>query len=133
MLANVPQLDDGQLRALEEFVQQGGGLLIAPGNRVDAAWYNGAFFQEGRGLLPAARRRSSPAIRSRMARTVSVAAERFENPALEIFNDPTQRQPFRSGRSSLVQAEAGERRGAPWRGSTAAIPSWSKSRSAKAA
>ncbi len=54
LLANVRKLDDDQVRALEEFVQNGGGLLIFPGNRIDAAWYERALFKDGKGLLPLA-------------------------------------------------------------------------------
>lgn len=87
LLANVRKLDDGQVRALEEFVQNGGGLLIFPGNRIDTAWYERALYKDGKGLLPLAlgapkggEAPDSPG--------VSVVAERFENPALDIFNDP---------------------------------------------
>jgi hypothetical protein len=87
ILANVRSLDDTRLRALEEFVRNGGGLLLFPGNRADANWYNGALFKDGKGLLPLALgpltgdlQGSTPA--------VSVLSQRYENPALEIFNDP---------------------------------------------
>jgi hypothetical protein len=51
-LCNVPRLDANQLGALLDFVTRGGGLVIAPGDRIDAADYNGAVFAEGSGLLP---------------------------------------------------------------------------------
>lgn len=87
MLANVRKLDDRQLHALEDFVKQGGGLFIAPGNRIEAAWYNSAFLQEGRGLLPGTVGELAGDPQPN-GPTTSIAAERFENPALEIFNDP---------------------------------------------
>ena len=62
ILANVRKLNDDQLRALEDFVKNGGGLLIFPGNRIDAAWYNGALFKDGKGLLPLALGRARAAI-----------------------------------------------------------------------
>ncbi|MDQ3622341.1 MAG: VWA domain-containing protein, partial [Verrucomicrobiota bacterium] len=87
ILANVRKLSDPALRALEEFVRNGGGLLIFPGNRIESQWYNGALFREGNGLAPLAfgplagdLKESAPAL--------AVVSQRFENPALELFNDP---------------------------------------------
>jgi hypothetical protein len=87
ILANVRKLNDDQLRALEDFVSHGGGLLIFPGDRVEANWYNSALFKGGKGLLPLALgplagdlKEGSPA--------VGILAQRYENPALELFNDP---------------------------------------------
>lgn len=53
VLANVPSLTDEQLDALKVFVDGGGGLAIAMGDRVDLAWYNESFFEDGAGVLPA--------------------------------------------------------------------------------
>ncbi|MGB8166178.1 MAG: CARDB domain-containing protein, partial [Chthoniobacteraceae bacterium] len=87
VLANVRRLNDDQLRALEDFVKNGGGLLIFPGDRVDANWYNSALLKDGKGLLPLAYgqlagdlKEGSPAI--------GIVSERYENPALDLFNDP---------------------------------------------
>ncbi len=87
ILGNVRRLDDGQLHALEDFVKHGGGLLVFPGNRVDPAWYNGAFFGDSKGLLPLAigelagdPKENGP--------TTSITTEHFENAALDLFNDP---------------------------------------------
>jgi hypothetical protein len=87
VLANVRKLNDGQLRALEDFVKNGGGLLLFPGNRLDAAWYNGAMFRDSKGLLPLAWGAISGDLTEKSP-GVSVVVQRFENPALEIFNDP---------------------------------------------
>jgi hypothetical protein len=87
ILANVRKLQDDQLHALEDFVKAGGGLLIFPGNRSDPSWYNGALFREGKGLLPA----SLGALVGELkegAPSVAIVSQRFENPALELFNDP---------------------------------------------
>ncbi len=40
VLANVPRLTDSQRTALAEFVRLGGGVMIAAGDRVEAATYN---------------------------------------------------------------------------------------------
>jgi len=53
VLANVDRPSAEQVAMLSEFVASGGGLLIAPGDRVDAAFYEHALFNEGGGLLPA--------------------------------------------------------------------------------
>lgn len=53
VLANVGKLDPRRTRALEQFVFAGGGLLIAPGNRLDIARCNELFYRDGTGLLPA--------------------------------------------------------------------------------
>ena len=87
ILANVRRLTDDQLRALEEFVRTGGGLLLFTGNRIDAAWWNSALFRDGKGLgpLPLGTLAGDP---KESAGSVSVIAQRFDNPALELFNDP---------------------------------------------
>jgi hypothetical protein len=87
ILANVRKLQDDQLRALEEFVKAGGGLLIFPGNRSDPSWYNGALFAAGKGLLPATFGPIAGDLKEG-APSVAVVTQRFENPALELFNDP---------------------------------------------
>ena len=40
VLCNVPRLGDAQRGALADFVSRGGGLVIAPGDKVDTAAYN---------------------------------------------------------------------------------------------
>ena len=52
VLANVPQLTPQQLTAVQSFVDGGGGLLIALGDRVDRAHYNDKLFALGQGVLP---------------------------------------------------------------------------------
>jgi hypothetical protein len=53
VLANVDRLTSEQIAALTDFVSEGGGLLIAPGDRVDVSAYNQTLFADGGGLLPA--------------------------------------------------------------------------------
>ncbi len=53
VLANVPQLSRGQTELLHGFVSNGGGLLLAPGDRVKADSYNRLMFDSPRRLLPA--------------------------------------------------------------------------------
>jgi hypothetical protein len=83
VLANVRKLTPEQLRVLEEFVKNGGGLLVFPGDRTDIAWWNGPFAS----LAPLPLAGISGELKD-AAQGTGVAAQRFENPALEIFNDP---------------------------------------------
>ncbi len=87
ILANVRKLSDDQLRAIEEFVKAGGGLLIFPGDRSDPSWYNGPLFRDGKGLLPATLGPLAGELKEG-APSVAIVSQRFENPALELFNDP---------------------------------------------
>ena len=50
-LANVERLTPSQISALKDFLRQGGGLLVYPGDRVDVDFYNKELFKK-HGLLP---------------------------------------------------------------------------------
>lgn len=86
ILANVRKLNDDQVRALENAVKSGKGLMIFPGDRVDTAWYASALVKGGKGLLPMAFGQLAGDPRED-APSVSVVQQRHENPALELFND----------------------------------------------
>ncbi len=83
VLANVRKLTPEQLRVLQDFVKNGGGLLVFPGDRTDSAWWNSAFAS----LAPVPLTGISGELKDG-AQGVGIAAQRFENPALELFNDP---------------------------------------------
>ncbi|HLQ43707.1 MAG TPA: hypothetical protein VK137_03180, partial [Planctomycetaceae bacterium] len=51
VLANVPLLTDSQLAALTDYVQHGGGLGLALGNRVEKDRYSASLFAAEAGLL----------------------------------------------------------------------------------
>ena len=53
MLVDVPRLGATAAGRLAEYVSRGGGLLIAPGERSDAAFYNGWKLPDGQLLVPA--------------------------------------------------------------------------------
>ncbi len=53
VLANVPQITAAQARALEQYVYEGGGLLVAPGGLSRVENYNTLLYRNGSGLLPA--------------------------------------------------------------------------------
>ncbi|MCG3180196.1 MAG: hypothetical protein BIFFINMI_02553 [Phycisphaerae bacterium] len=54
VLANVDRLADGDVARLKEFVANGGGLLVAPGDKADLKFYNDVLYADGQGLLPSA-------------------------------------------------------------------------------
>jgi hypothetical protein len=87
VLANVPQLGAPQLRALEDFVRDGGGLLVFPGNRINSAWYNTTLAAEGRGLLPLPVASLAGTLTAGGGPS-AVASQFFEHEALQLFNDP---------------------------------------------
>jgi hypothetical protein len=87
ILANVRRLNDDQLRALEDFVKAGGGLMIFPGSKIDTNWYQSALVRDGKGLLPLGFAQLAGDAKEN-APTVGIVSQRFENPALELFNDP---------------------------------------------
>jgi hypothetical protein len=51
-LCNVDEASRDRIENLSEWVRQGRGLVIMPGNRVRAAAFNSAFYQAGAGLSP---------------------------------------------------------------------------------
>jgi hypothetical protein len=54
VLLDVADLDAGQVKSLEAFVSQGGGLVIAPGPAARPDFYAQLLGRDGKGLLPAA-------------------------------------------------------------------------------
>ncbi|HIQ22715.1 MAG TPA: VWA domain-containing protein, partial [Planctomycetes bacterium] len=53
VLMNVPRLTDAQLGALKDFLNEGGGVCIALGDRIEARRYRTRILAPGDGLLPA--------------------------------------------------------------------------------
>ncbi|WP_435008853.1 BatA domain-containing protein [Tundrisphaera lichenicola] len=53
VLANPDRIGPEQAAALGAFVESGGGLLIAPGDRIDADAFNERLARDGKGWLPA--------------------------------------------------------------------------------
>ena len=87
VLANVTQLDDRQLKALEDFVRSGGGLLIFPGSRIKTDWYNTKFISDGKGLFPW-RLTALEGSLDDTAKQSAILVQHYEHPALALFNDP---------------------------------------------
>lgn len=51
-LCNIDSASNDRIRALEQWVADGGGLVIMPGNQVDSGAFNQSFYREGEGLSP---------------------------------------------------------------------------------
>lgn len=84
ILANVPSLRPEQSRAIEAFLNNGGGVLVTLGRGVDARNYNDEHFREGRGWLPA-RLVDMVGDENDLTRAVRPVAASLEGPALELF------------------------------------------------
>jgi len=86
VLANVSRLPPLTAHALALFVQSGGGLLIAPGDRAELTFYNE--WRAGDGLpLPPARLTE---LRRVPRNPVRLSAETFSHPALALIAGPQQ-------------------------------------------
>jgi hypothetical protein len=86
ILANVPMLPKDFADKLAQFVQEGGGLLIAPGDRADAAFYNAWIAPGGGPVMPAG-------LVIRKARTdepARLALKTLTHPALAVIANSTQ-------------------------------------------
>ena len=83
VLANVRKLTPEQMKALEDFVKNGGGLLVFPGDHTDTTWWNGPFAS----LAPLPLGGIAGELKEGV-QGIGIAGQRFENPALELFNDP---------------------------------------------
>jgi hypothetical protein len=53
ILAGIERLSTEQTAALEAFLARGGGVLLVPGRRIDAGWFNQTLFRGGVGWAPA--------------------------------------------------------------------------------
>jgi len=84
VLADVPQLTRGQQQAIERFLQDGGGVLVALGERVVADHYNGQLHAQG--WLPAKLERLA-GDEADSQQAVRPLPGSFLHPALELFRD----------------------------------------------
>jgi hypothetical protein len=87
VLANVAQLNNQQIKLLEDFVHNGGGLLIFPGDRIKTPWYNTQFYADGKGLFPLRLTTLEGGLDDDAPHT-AILVQHFEHPALSLFNDP---------------------------------------------
>ena len=86
ILANVVQLTDLQVAALDRFVRGGGGLLVFPGNRLNLDWYDRVFASGPAAILPL-RYASLAGPQGDSASQAAIVAEHYVHPALNQFND----------------------------------------------
>ncbi len=87
VLANVRQLNPSQLRSLQQFVREGGGLLIFPGDRIDVQWHNQVMATLDGGLLPLPWLDLAGSINDDAAAT-RIVNSHHTHAALDMFNDP---------------------------------------------
>lgn len=86
ILANVPDWSEAGTQAIENYLRRGGGLLIFPGDRINAAFYNERLFNRSR-LLPAA---LGPARgqADQDEKFFSLQDKDYDHPIVSIWNDP---------------------------------------------
>jgi hypothetical protein len=76
-----------QGKALEAFVQAGGGLLVTLSNQSDPVSLNDSLFRDGKGVLPA-RLVEVIGDESQIEKAAQLVPQSMEHPALELFKDP---------------------------------------------
>ncbi len=86
VLANVAKLEDDRLKAIEDFVRRGGGLVVFAGNKIDVDWYNQRLVAGGSGMLPLRIDALSGDLND-ATRHASIVAQHYEHPSLQLFND----------------------------------------------
>jgi hypothetical protein len=90
VLADVPRLNAAQQEGVARFLEDGGGVLVVLGERMEAeaAFYNKELFRGGRGWLPA-RLEQLAGDRDRPEQSAAPDLRHFHHPSLELFrNEP---------------------------------------------
>jgi hypothetical protein len=88
VLANLPQLGAEQRKAVSQFLEAGGGVLVTLGDRLDDKEgvyrdsYNKYLYDDGKGWLPA---RLERAVKKDIDHAPSPLLTSFSHPALELF------------------------------------------------
>ncbi|MFT5412663.1 MAG: hypothetical protein ACI9NC_005413 [Verrucomicrobiales bacterium] len=90
ILANVTELDGNAVNSLKKFVEDGGGLIIFPGDKVKIDWYHRELFRDGKGLMPQelVGLAGGGAAGAREALSAKIVNQSFSHPAFAFFNDP---------------------------------------------
>jgi hypothetical protein len=88
VLADVPSLTEPQQQGVERFLKDGGGVLVALGERVQkgARLYNEGLYRAGMGWLPA-RLDGVAGDASRAEGATTADVKQMHHPALELFRD----------------------------------------------
>jgi len=84
ILANVARLSAEVTAALSQFVASGGGVLVAPGDAVDAEFYNSQLFADNTGWLPASFQAIQSSEQNDLGRT-QIVSDSLELPWLTRF------------------------------------------------
>lgn len=87
VLANIEKLEDSMSEKLSTFLENGGGLLVCGGNRMDISWYNQKWGASGWDFLPMPILGSKGDLNNEDFYS-KVTNSFFEHPALAMFNDP---------------------------------------------
>jgi hypothetical protein len=87
LLSNVEKLSATQQTQVEKYLADGGSVLVALGDRTDAANWNRIAFRGGQGFLPA-RLVDAVGDEGDVPNAPKVLAAGFTHPALEIFKEP---------------------------------------------
>jgi hypothetical protein len=88
IFCNVARLSDDQQKAVEQFLQEGGGVLVTLGDRAEPGSYNGQLFREGEGWLPA-RLDKVLGDDNDVKGAARPLPSTFFHPALEMFRKPS--------------------------------------------
>lgn len=86
VLANVAELTENTLAALENFVRNGGGLVVFPGGKMNADFYNARLFAQ-RAMLPAAFG-PSRGDADKPDKFLQWQSKGYEHPIVSLWRDP---------------------------------------------
>ncbi|MEI6537465.1 MAG: hypothetical protein WCN98_19130, partial [Verrucomicrobiaceae bacterium] len=85
IMSDVQKLQQKHVTDLEEFVKNGGSVIIFPGPDCDEAWYNKELYHDGKGLMPCQFKGAEHVTEGQApARIIS---QRYTHPATSYFND----------------------------------------------
>jgi hypothetical protein len=129
ILANVSDFAEATLQAIENFLRRGGGLIVFPGGRLNARFYNEQLFRRQH-LLPAefGKERGQA---DQEEQFLTLQEKNYDHPIVELWNDPASGK-LGSGRFFKVyelkpasmensQTDRQENRNAPSRGSSSRV------------
>ena len=86
VLANVPEVPETVMASLEHFLRSGGGLMVFPGGKINAKFYDDKMFTE-RAFLPAAF--GQPHGNSeQQEKYFTLQAKNYDHPIVSIWRDP---------------------------------------------
>jgi len=85
VLANVTEFQEASAGALERYVRAGGGLVVFPGGRINARFYNDRLFTE-RALLPAAFADARGSVDAQ-GQFFQLQAKGYDHPIVSLWND----------------------------------------------